>query len=1275
LALQEDDRAQAKKLFQEAIDKAPKRDDGYLWVARVLRFEGQYDQALETLKKALSECEPTSKLVGRSGSAARQELLELAAELSLAKNDLEASAGYVDQIRQLNPNNLAATYISGKIAFLKGQLSEARQLLEGVAGAQQKWRAAAQQQGQAVAELEHNEAEYRYWLSLVYEQLGVLGKAQAELVKCRELVSDREPVFLVRIRLEQARVAILVGDKETALREANWVLEAEPKNPTALMIKARALIEMDRLTEALAVAKQFRDAAPQLADAVVLLAEVYSQLQQPAQAEQTLLDGLGQARTKTSLYETLIRFYQDNNMKDKLPALVQRLDADQSPELTDQVRVRLKLLMAETTAERRKILDEESKKRPDDPVWLFNLGLETLREGHTEEGLDLMTQAYDKALMKKNTALVRRLWDEVWLIFVTSEDPERAKKWIDRLPPDMLREREMAGALLELMRAGNPPAAELQGVPTHKVAGIQLNHVNKAIAQFDKLLTAAGSNLPDVRILRALARAHFLKASLVPAQRVAEFGEAEKLYSRVIDLQPQDVQSRLGRATVYLNLAEYERAVAEAADILSKDPRSVAALEIRALARQGMAAYDDAARTREQIRKLAPANVANLMVLAQLCETLGRTDTAEEAYRDVIKQSPKAAEAIVRLAVLLYSKGAASQGPADAMVDKLVAESENKADALARQTRYLASTGRPERASEKAKEIAALHPNDAGVAIFVSTALAESGHANEAIGMLEEFLKKSPDNLAAKTQLSDLLMLVGRPDGLEQSERLVGEVLKETPDSLRARTILARLLTRKAEQAAAAGKPDDAGRLFDRADQALGELVREMPDFGEAYLAQADLSYAKGQKVKALDFLRRVRRSDAVFIKAVRRRVDINLELGDANQARSDLVELLGVEPRDVIARLGLADLYGTAGQYDDAERVIKEGLDRYTRDNPALLRGLVKVLVRQNKASESRAAAERLTRLAPEDAGAWDAWAEMMTALQRGPEAAERLKALAESHKDNIAFNMLYVDHLCRLGRFDDASKHLEGLSETYPKVSMLPVKLAEVLISQGVAKTGGKPGPAACQAALKVLADGLARVPGDPNLMHKVVSVHELAGQWAEGEQAAREIAQKHPRDYMAWVQLSECLLNLKKFDQALEAAKKAVDLESRQASAWNNMAWILVETKGDLDLARNYVGRALALAPNSPAILDTAAWIEYLRGDYQRAIDMLEPVLRGHDAAVLRYHLGLAYILKAEKSTLTADKQKAAGEAKKNLSRYLELDPAGEYAAAVQKLLKGL
>ena len=89
------------------------------------------------------------------------------------------------------------------------------------------------------------------------------------------------------------------------------------------------------------------------------------------------------------------------------------------------------------------------------------------------------------------------------------------------------------------------------------------------------------------------------------------------------------------------------------------------------------------------------------------------------------------------------------------------------------------------------------------------------------------------------------------------------------------------------------------------------------------------------------------------------------------------------------------------------------------------------------------------------------------------------------------------------------------------------------------------------------------------------------------------------------------------------------QAVHTDQTNDNALNNYAYFLAKQGNRLDDARIMILKALSISPNSPAYLDTAGWVYFKLGQYDKARDyILKSVKTGTPDAEVMEHLGDVY-----------------------------------------------
>jgi len=158
-------------------------------------------------------------------------------------------------------------------------------------------------------------------------------------------------------------------------------------------------------------------------------------------------------------------------------------------------------------------------------------------------------------------------------------------------------------------------------------------------------------------------------------------------------------------------------------------------------------------------------------------------------------------------------------------------------------------------------------------------------------------------------------------------------------------------------------------------------------------------------------------------------------------------------------------------------------------------------------------------------------------------------------------------------------------------------------------------------------------------------------------------------NPREVGFYILCGELYEAKKNWDQAKSLYQQALALSPDNPLASNNLAYVILEQGGNVDVAMGMAQTARRGMPDSPNAADTLGWAYYQKGIYQSAISQFQEALRltekrgGPDDADLHYHLGLAY----QKTNQTA-------LARQQLEKAVKLSPNNADARKALSDLRG-
>jgi len=86
-----------------------------------------------------------------------------------------------------------------------------------------------------------------------------------------------------------------------------------------------------------------------------------------------------------------------------------------------------------------------------------------------------------------------------------------------------------------------------------------------------------------------------------------------------------------------------------------------------------------------------------------------------------------------------------------------------------------------------------------------------------------------------------------------------------------------------------------------------------------------------------------------------------------------------------------------------------------------------------------------------------------------------------------------------------------------------------------------------------------------------------------------------------------------------------RKLIKLKPDHAQAYNALGYTLADRTDRLGEAKQYIEKALALAPDDPFVLDSMGWVYFRMGNQKDGLDYLERAYRQRPDPEIAAHLG--------------------------------------------------
>ena len=442
-------------------------------------------------------------------------------------------------------------------------------------------------------------------------------------------------------------------------------------------------------------------------------------------------------------------------------------------------------------------------------------------------------------------------------------------------------------------------------------------------------------------------------------------------------------------------------------------------------------------------------------------------------------------------------------------------------------------------------------------------------------------------------------------------------------------------------------------RKFDQASEVLKDLGKTNANNPQVEQLNADLLIHAGKTGDALTLLQKAvsEAPDDVRLRLVLAQTAASL--GKMDIAETNLREAARLDPRNLDAARGLAAIASTRSDMSQLRELADKTIDIHPDSEEGYLwRGAVEAKQQDLAAADK----DFQTALAknPQDLRATLDLGELRFQQKRIADGRVLLEQVLARDQNQIqALNLLVAADL----QDKQPEKALALMQAQLVKSPNNPVLYADLSALQLQLKDT----PGSLASAQKALAINRAFEPAV-----QAYSEAELASGNTDAAIAAwQDWMKAHPDDPRATMLLGTLEESKGDATKAMDYYKHALELDSSQAVAANNLAYLMVQSGENTDVALSYAQTARRILPDSPSTADTLAWVYYHKGTYSLARDLLEDAMKASPGdAAIRYHLGLTY------SKLN-DKADAATQLKKAVELAPNTETSKDAAAALTQM----
>lgn len=400
------------------------------------------------------------------------------------------------------------------------------------------------------------------------------------------------------------------------------------------------------------------------------------------------------------------------------------------------------------------------------------------------------------------------------------------------------------------------------------------------------------------------------------------------------------------------------------------------------------------------------------------------------------------------------------------------------------------------------------------------------------------------------------------------------------------------------------------GRIEELAAGLARDLATAAPNVGDALmrLAQVFSSYPNKQAIHHLfDRLTQpyLDLAEARFVRA-----QTELGRGDARRARSEIDQALVLRPGWDAAALLKAELLPAGPARRD---FLKTWLDANPEAQEVRL-AYARVLVSEKRYAEARMEFGRLLAANPNSADMLYAVGILSLQVNDTAEAEQQLRRFVELGRGDVNPARFYLGQITeQAGRLDEA---LVWYDQVAAGEHAMPAKLraAQILVRQNkLDEARGR------------IATARAGAPDDMRLVVAEAQLLRNAGRHADAYAFLSRMLELHPDDPDLIYETALAAEKLGYLDVMERHLQHLIALKPDSAQGYNALGYSFADRNMRLDEAATLIDKAVTLAPDDAAILDSKGWLLFRQGKLTEALDTLQRAFAMLPDGEIAAHLG--------------------------------------------------
>jgi putative PEP-CTERM system TPR-repeat lipoprotein len=683
-----------------------------------------------------------------------------------------------------------------------------------------------------------------------------------------------------------------------------------------------------------------------------------------------------------------------------------------------------------------------------------------------------------------------------------------------------------------------------------------------------------------------------------------KFKAALASYSKAIQLKRNNSSELFKRALLKMQMGDYKAAQVDSKALMSKAAKHPGSNYIRGLLQYEAGNYDEAIAAFSVTEPAFKQYPLSLFFLASANLKKGHLDLAINQAERFHKLSPGSVQGRKLLAMIrLQQRDFAAVQP---LLEPVLANDPDDIDALNLASNALLQEGKTSEAIELLNRVAKLQPDSAEAKVRLGAGLLMDGKNEDALQPIKAALEMNPN-----IPMADMLLVLNylQKKDYPAAIQAAQDYQKRNPDDVAPYNLLGRVYQE-------AGKSDEARKAFQ------GALALDPADQGaNSYLAQ--LALAENDLAAARNYYKTILAAKPNSHQSLIQLASLDAREGQEKAMVDHLETAMAVAPAALEPRVILARYYLAKGKPAQVPPLFAT-LDAQQQQTPDVLRLMAISQLSTKDASAAQFSLEQLLKSAPDSAQIRHLMA--MAAAEQGN--SERM--LEELHR-SLELDKDYFPSRLALAKIALGTNDTAQFEQQIAVLAKEAPDNPEVLLMQAAAAQRAGDLATARKAAEKAF-----KLEPSSNALVSLATYEEMAGAREKALKRYAAWLEKHPDDVPVRMAYASGLMMDQQIPQSTTQYAIVLQANPENLTALNNQAWLLREK--DTPKALEYARKAAELAPDSAAVLDTLAVVEYISKDYDQAQrNILRALKSAPDDPSIRYHS--AMIAAALKDNATA------------------------------------